>query len=116
MFSYHQYSFVTLAQYVFAFFLKFPLLHYGFHLILATNSYLKNHFNRALLNSFPYIITFDLASEEQAKYLKIQGADLLKAGGEILIKCRNNDILKMQTPYISNEEIKKVVDFIKEQS
>lgn len=89
---------------------------YGFHLILATNSYLKNHFNRALLNSFPYIITFDLASEEQAKYLKIQGADLLKAGGEVLIKCRNNDILKMQTPYISDEEIKKVVDFIKEQS
>lgn len=89
---------------------------YGFHLILATNSYLKEHFNRTLLNSFPYIITFDLASEEQAKYLRIQGADLLKAGGEVLIKCRNNDIIKMQTPYISDDEIKKVVDFIKKQS
>lgn len=89
---------------------------YGFHLILATNSYLKNNFNRVLLNLFPYIITFDLASEEQAKYLKIQGADLLKAGGEVLIKCRNNDILKMQTPYISDDEIMKVVGFIKKQS
>ncbi len=85
----------------------------GIHLILATNSYIKNDFSSRMINKFPYIISYDLTDEKQATYLNIEGSDLLEEKGSVLVRCRDNELVRLQTPYISTEEIKRVVDFIK---
>lgn len=85
----------------------------GIHLILATNSYIKNDFSSRMINKFPYIISYDLTDEKQATYLSIEGSDLLEEKGSVLVRCRDNELVRLQTPYISTEEIKRVVDFIK---
>lgn len=85
----------------------------GIHLILATNSYIKNDFSSRMINRFPYIISYDLTDKKQATYLNIEGSDLLEEKGSALVRCRDNKLVRLQTPYISTEEIKRVVDFIK---
>lgn len=85
----------------------------GIHLILATNSYIKNDFSSRMINKFPYIISYDLTDKKQATYLNIEGSDLLEEKGSVLVRCRDNELVRLQTPYISTEEIKRVVDFIK---
>lgn len=89
---------------------------YGIYIIIATNSSIKENIDKSVLKLFTYIISFDLASKEESKYLRIKGANLLKSNGEALIKCRNNDIIKMQMPYVSDKQIKAVVDYIKNES
>lgn len=84
----------------------------GIHLILATNSYIKYDFSSRMINKFPYIISYDLTDEKQATYLNIEGSNLLEEKGSVLVRCRDNELVKLQTPYISTEEIKRVVDFI----
>ena len=86
---------------------------YGIHFILATSSYLKKIKDNKLVNKFNYILSFDLASNEQASILKIKGSDLLSIEGDALVKCRNNEIINLQTPYVSLEDIENVIKFIK---
>ena len=82
-------------------------------LILATNSYFKKYFDEETINRFNYILTFDLASEEQANFIKIKESNLLSVGGEALVKCQGDNIINIQTPYVSNHDIEEVVNFIK---
>lgn len=84
----------------------------GIHLIIATNSYVKKDFKSKMINKIPYIISYDLTDEKAASYLNIEGSDLLEEKGSVLVRCRNNELVKLQTPYISTDEIKRVVDFI----
>lgn len=85
----------------------------GIHLILATSAYFKTSFDEEFIDLFKYVLSLDLASEEQAQFLKLKGADLLTVSGEVMIKTQGNiDII--QTPYISTEQIDKVVKFITE--
>lgn len=83
----------------------------GIHLILSTSSYLKNSFNQNFIESFDYILSLDLATKEQASFIKLKGADLLSVYGEAMVKT-NENIDIVQTPYISSEETQKIVDFI----
>ena len=53
-------------------------------------------------------MSFDLASEEQEKFLNIEKSSLLKQG-EALIKNRNGDIFKIHAPLVTDEEINEVV-------
>ena len=85
---------------------------FGIHIIIATNSYFKNHFKQEKINLFNYVLTFDLASEEQAKYIKISKANLLHGNWEALIKCVGNKLLKVQTPYVSIQDIEEVINYI----
>ena len=82
----------------------------GFHVIIATNAYLKEFYDTKFLKHFKYQMSFDLASKEQAKYIEIKGADLLK--GQALIKCPNNKKYQVVTPYVSDKEITKVIEYI----
>lgn len=84
----------------------------GIHLIIATNSYVKKDFKSRMINKIPYIISYGLTDEKAATYLNIEGSDLLEEKGSVLVRCRDNELVKLQTPYISTEEIKRVVDFI----
>ena len=83
----------------------------GVHLILATSSYLKKDFDKNFMKLFSYVLSFDLSSEEQAEFIELKDSNLLTVSGEALIK-NHGHISKIQTPYISDEEIKKVVSFI----
>lgn len=84
---------------------------YGIHLILSTSSYLKDNLNKDLINKFNMIISFDLASKEQANYININNADLLKINGDALIKQKEN-IYNIQTPYVSEKDIENITNFI----
>ena len=88
---------------------------YGIHIIMATNSSLKEKLSTFLIRAFDYVLTFDLASKEQADYIKINEADLLTVYGEALIRCNGEKTIDLQTPYVSDEDINKIVDYIKNQ-
>ena len=88
----------------------------GIHLMLATNSHFKSNFDMKTIKAFNYIVTFDLVSEEQANYIKIDGSNLLSVYGEALVKRQNNEVIDIQAPYVSDNDIKEVVDFIKNQN
>lgn len=88
---------------------------FGIHLIFATGVYLKDFLEPKYIDLFSYIISFDQASAEQAEFLKLDNSNLLTIAGDALIKCRDNEIINLQTPYISSSEIKNVVNFILEQ-
>ena len=81
----------------------------GIHVILATNTYLRNFYHTKFINHFRYRISFDMASHEQAKYIEIEGCDLLKDNGNGLIKCNDDRPLNFQAPYITDKAIKKTV-------
>ena len=85
----------------------------GVHLVLATNAYIQKDFSSRMINKFPYIISYDLTDKKQSTYLNIEGSDLLEDKGSALVKCRDNKLIKLQTPFISNKEINRVVEFIK---
>ena len=86
---------------------------YGVHIIIATNSYIKSILKPNTIEQFDFVITFDLATEEQASLIKINGSNLLTVYGEALIKCNNKEQLyNVQTPYVSIKDIKTVTDFI----
>lgn len=79
----------------------------GIHLIYATNAYLKDY--SSFINKFKYRMSFDMASLEQAKYIDIKKANWLKDNGEAIIKGKDTGTYKFQAPFVSSEEIQKVV-------
>ena len=81
----------------------------GIHLIFATNSYLKDYSNSKFLDKFKYRMSFDLASEEQAKYINIKDSNWIKGIGKAVIKCIDGDEFRFQAPYVSDDEINEVV-------
>lgn len=84
---------------------------FGIHLILATSTYLKKDFSKEFIDLFTYVLSFDLASKDQAEFINLRNTNWLKVTGEAIVK-ENGVITKIQTPYISVEEIKRVVSFI----
>ncbi|MBR1413342.1 MAG: DNA translocase FtsK [Bacilli bacterium] len=84
---------------------------YGLHIILATSSYLKNDYDKSFITLFDYILSFDLANKEQAKLINIKDADLLTVYGEALIKTKNK-LYNVQTPYVSEDDIKNIINEI----
>ena len=79
----------------------------GFHLIFATNDYLKNY--GYFIDKFEYRMTFDMASKEQSSLMRFRSAHLLKDSGESLIKGKKGIVYKFQAPFISDKEIQNVV-------
>lgn len=86
---------------------------YGMHLILATSSYLKGYKDNNLVNLFDFVITLDLASKEQANFIKLEGGNWLNTEGDVLVKYPDNKVYRLQTPYVSLDDINNVVNFYK---
>ena len=86
---------------------------YGMHLILATSSYLKGYKYNNLVNLFDFVITLDLASKEQANFIKLEGGNWLNTEGDVLVKYPDNKVYRLQTPYVSLDDINNVVNFYK---
>ena len=81
----------------------------GIHLIFATNDYLKDYANSKFLEKFNYVMTFDLASVEQADFIGIEDSNWLKIDGNAIIKYPNGKTYKFRVPLIRDEEINEVV-------
>lgn len=88
----------------------------GVHLIMSTNMCVKSEFDKELFSLFGYVLTFDLSNSEQSRYMNLKGAEFLKVCGEAMIKVRGEGVVRIQAPYISDEEIKRVVEFIKNEN
>ena len=48
--------------------------------------------------------------------MNLKGAEFLKVCGEAMIKVRGKGVVRIQAPYISDKEIKNVVEFIKNEN
>ena len=81
----------------------------GIHVLLATNSYLKRFYDTKFIKHFKYRMSFDMSSREQADYIEIDGANLLKTNGNALIKCPNDEVYNIISPFVSDKEIMRVV-------
>lgn len=88
----------------------------GVHLIMSTNMCVKSEFDKELFSLFGYVLTFDLSNSEQSRYMNLKGAEFLKVCGEAMIKVRGKGVVRIQVPYISDKEIKNVVEFIKNEN
>lgn len=88
----------------------------GVHLIMSTNMCVKSEFDKELFSLFGYVLTFDLSNSEQSRYMNLRGAEFLKVCGEVMIKIRGEGVVRIQAPYVSDKEIKNVVEFIKNEN
>lgn len=88
----------------------------GVHLIMSTNMCVKSEFDKELFSLFGYVLSFDLSNSEQSRYMNLKGAEFLKVCGEAMIKVRGKGVVRIQAPYISDKEIKNVVEFIKNEN
>jgi S-DNA-T family DNA segregation ATPase FtsK/SpoIIIE len=84
----------------------------GIHIIMATNICHEDIFTKELVNSFDSKMSFDLASREQAKFINLKNSDLLTVTGEFILKNKKDVLENIQAPYISDSEIKRVIDFV----
>ncbi len=84
----------------------------GMHFIIATNNHLEDSFDKEFINTVKYKMTFDLIGTQVASWIGIRDSQNLSAPGEA-IATGNNKRFKLQTPYIDDEDIKKVIKHIK---
>ncbi len=87
----------------------------GIHLMLATQRPSVDVISGTIKNNFPSRVAFKVTSSFDSKtILDTVGADKLLGYGDLLYMMPGaNDLERMQGAFISNEEVKKVVDFVK---
>lgn len=89
----------------------------GVHLIIATSRPSTDVFTEAMINSIPTKIAFATASSVDSKHiLGRTGAEKLLGMGDMLFKETGSSMLKrLQAPYLSDEDVGRVTDFLKQQ-
>ncbi|MBI4405472.1 MAG: DNA translocase FtsK 4TM domain-containing protein [Deltaproteobacteria bacterium] len=89
----------------------------GIHLVLATQRPSTDVVTGTIKANFPSRISFRVASSVDSKtILDRTGADRLLGNGDLLFHSAGFTTLKrMQGPFISDEDIERVVEFLKEQ-
>lgn len=85
----------------------------GIHIIIATNSPYDRYFDKEFINQIKYKISFDLTSKAEASWIGIRGSQKLSLGEFIVKSIPQNIRLKLQTPYISDEEIMKEIEYLR---
>lgn len=87
----------------------------GIHLMLATQRPSVDVISGTIKNNFPSRVAFKVTSSFDSKtILDTVGADKLLGYGDLLYMMPGaSDLERMQGAFISNEEVKKVVDFVK---
>lgn len=87
----------------------------GIHLVLATQRPSVDVISGTIKNNFPARIAFKVTSSFDSKtVLDSVGADKLLGNGDMLFMLPGASALeRMQGAYISNEEVKDIVDFVK---
>ncbi len=87
----------------------------GIHLVLATQRPSVDVISGTIKNNFPSRVAFKVTSSFDSKtILDTVGADKLLGYGDLLYMMPGaNELERMQGAFISNEEVKRVVDFVK---
>lgn len=83
----------------------------GIHLIIATQRPSVDVISGVIKANFPTRITFQLASEVDRRVVADSGggAEHLLGSGDMLYMCSGHQTLRLQGPYVSNEEIEGIV-------
>lgn len=83
----------------------------GIHLIVATQRPSTDIITGLIKSNFPSRLCFKVASVYDSRtILDTKGGEQLQGNGEAILKTANNtDIIKLQTPFVSNEELTKIL-------
>ena len=83
----------------------------GIHLIIATQRPSTDIITGLIKSNFPSRLCFKVASVYDSRtILDTKGGETLQGNGEALLKTANNtDIIKLQTPFVSTEELEKIL-------
>ncbi len=83
------------------------------HIVIATNSYSEEYFSKEFIKNLKYKITFDLVSKADATLVGTRGSQNLMIPGEAIATSKKQKIrYKLQTPYISDKDIMRVIDYV----
>ena len=83
----------------------------GIHLIIATQRPSTDIITGLIKSNFPSRLCFKVASVYDSRtILDIKGGEQLQGNGEAILKTANNtDMIKLQTPFVSTEELTKIL-------
>jgi DNA segregation ATPase FtsK/SpoIIIE, S-DNA-T family len=88
----------------------------GIHLIVATQRPSTDVVTGMIKNNFPARITFRLASRHDSQtIINGPGAETLLGDGDMLVMTATQPVTRVQGAYVSEEELHRVVEFLKEQ-
>ncbi len=88
----------------------------GIHLIVATQRPSTDVVTGMIKNNFPARITFRLASRHDSQtIINGPGAETLLGDGDMLVLTATQPVTRVQGAFVSEEELRRVVDFLKEQ-
>ena len=90
----------------------------GIHLIVSTQRPSTDIISNSMKMNLQNRISFDVATGVDSRViLDTIGAENLFGNGDMLCRISGeNELLHLQAPYISEEEIKRVVDFVKDEN
>lgn len=89
----------------------------GIHLLLATQRPSVNVITGTIKANIPTRIALNVASQIDSRTIIDQmGAEKLLGQGDMLFSSEGSRLIRIQSAYISGEEIKKVVSYLKDQS
>jgi len=88
----------------------------GIHVILATQRPSVDVITGLIKANFPSRISFQVASMHDSKtILGTQGAENLLGSGDMLVLDRGAEMKRIHGAYISDEEIQRIIEWLKEQ-
>ena len=88
----------------------------GIHLIVATQRPSTDVITGMIKNNFPARISFRLASRHDSQtIINGPGAETLLGDGDMLVMTATQPLTRVQGAFVSEEELQRVVDFLKEQ-
>ncbi len=88
----------------------------GIHLIVATQRPSTDVVTGMIKNNFPARITFRLASRHDSQtIINGPGAEALLGDGDMLVLTATQPVTRVQGAFVSEEELHRVVEFLKEQ-
>ncbi len=88
----------------------------GIHVILATQRPPVDVITGLIKANFPSRISFAVASNHDSKtILGTQGAENLLGAGDMLVLDRGSEMKRLHGAYISDQEIQRIVDWLKDQ-
>ncbi|WP_242343109.1 DNA translocase FtsK [Anaeromyxobacter terrae] len=88
----------------------------GIHLIVATQRPSTDVITGMIKNNFPARISFRLASRHDSQtIINGPGAETLLGDGDMLVMTATQPVTRVQGAFVSEEELQRVVEFLKEQ-
>lgn len=88
----------------------------GIHLIVATQRPSTDVITGLIKANIPSRVAFSVSNMYDSKViLDIKGAEKLTGNGDMYYKpIGNNDLVRIQSPFVSDEEVERIVNYIKE--